>query len=542
LQPPKVSAREKNPFTLKAANHRREQKSFDGLINSFSSRFRKLSFFETQPITLLRDASPYSSQMEPLSKLTKEYDLIIIGSGSATNLLDPLIQRNPKIKIALIDKDETGGICLTRGCIPSKILLYPAELVRNIEEARELGVQAEIKKIDFPRIMDRMRSLIGKDIESIRQGLSSSENIDYYQSAAEFVSPYTMKVAAETITAKMIFLCLGSKTMIPPIKGIEETGYLTSDTILKLTNLPKSVVVIGGGYIAAEYGHFLSSMGSKVTIVGRNPRFLPDEEPEVSELAKNDLGKHIEIVTNHEVKEAQKTGKGTKRLIAQDRSTKKAREFEGEEIMIAAGRGPLTNILHPERAGVKTTKDGWIEVNEYLETSQPNIWSFGDAKGKYLFKHVANYDSQIIYYNAILGQKVKVDYHAVPHAVFSYPEVAAVGMGEKEAVEKFGSDNIMIGFYKYENTAKGEAMNVRNYFVKVIINGSNNEILGAHIIGPQASVLIQEIINVMYAPTRSADIVDAAIHIHPALNEVVQRAFGSIMPVEHYHEHVLSQG
>lgn len=471
--------------------------------------------------------------------MTKQYDLIIIGTGSATNLLDVLIQQNPKIKIAIIDKDETGGICLTRGCIPSKILLYPAELARNIEEARELGVQTEIKKIDFLKIMDRMRSLIGKDVDSIREGLSSSENIDYYQSVAEFVSPYTMKVGGETITAKMIFLCLGSKTIIPPIKGIEETGYITSDTILKLTILPKSIVVVGGGYIAAEYGHFLSSMGSNVTIVGRNPRFLPEEEPEVSELAEKDLGKHIEIVTNHEVKEAQKTPNGTKRLVAQDRGTGKTREFETEEIMIASGRGPLTNILHPERAGVKTTKDGWIEVNEYLETSQPNVWSFGDAKGKFMFKHVANYESQIVYYNAILKQKVKADYHAIPHAVFSYPEVAGVGMSEKEAVEKVGSDKVMIGFYKYENTAKGEAMNVKDYFVKVIVNGSNLEILGAHIIGPQASVLIQEIINVMYAPTRSAGIIEEAIHIHPALNEVVQRAFGSMMPVGHYHEHIL---
>jgi mycothione reductase len=470
----------------------------------------------------------------------KNYDLIIIGTGSATNLLDVLIERNPKIRIAIIDKDETGGICLTRGCIPSKILLYPAELVRNIEEARELGVQAEIRKIDFLKIMNRMRSLIGNDIESIRKGLSSSENIDYYQSAAEFISPYTMKVSGETITAKMIFLCLGSKTTIPPIKGIEEAGYITSDSILKLSELPKSVVVVGGGYIAAEYGHFLSSMGSKVTIVGRNMRFLPEEEPEVSELAKNDLGKHIEIITNYEVKEAQKTLRGTKRLIAQDRSTGKTREFEAEEIMIAAGRGPLTDILHPERAGVKTTQDGWIEVNEYLETSQPNIWSFGDAKGKFMFRHVANYESQIIYYNAILKQRVKTDYHAIPHAVFTYPEVAAVGMGEKEAIEKIGSDRVLIGFYKYENTAKGEAMNVKDYFVKVIVDGSNQEILGAHIIGPHASVLIQEIINIMYAPTRSAEIIEEAIHIHPALNEVVQRSFSSMMPVEHYHEHVLA--
>lgn len=471
----------------------------------------------------------------------KQYDLIIIGSGSATNLLDPLIQGNPKIKIAIIDKDEPGGICLTRGCIPSKILLYPAELVRHVEEARELGIDAEIKKVDFLKIMERMRSLIGNDIDSIRNGLSSSENIDYYHEVAEFVSPYTMKVGGNTIISKMIFLCLGSKTIIPPIKGLEETGYLTSDTVLKLKTLPRSVAIIGGGYIAAEYGHFLSSMGSMVMILGRNPMFLPQEEPEISELAKKELGKHLKIVTNTEVKEVSKTPQGMKRLNALDRKSGKKIDFEAEEIMVAAGRGPLTDILHPEKGGIKTTDDGWVQVNEYLETSQPNVWSFGDAKGKYLFRHVANYESEIVYFNAILKRKVRTDYHAVPHAVFTYPEVASVGMSEKEAIERYGKDNVVIGFCKYEDTAKGEAMNVKDYFVKVIVDASDQKILGAHIIGPYASILVQEIVNVMYAPTRSAEIIDNAIHIHPALNEVVQRAFGAMMPIEHYHRHILGE-
>ena len=229
--------------------------------------------------------------------------------------------------------------------------------MRHIEEARELGVETNITKIDFLKIMERMRSLIGKDIESIRQGLSSSENIDYYHDVAEFVSPYTMKVGSETIKSGMIFLTIGSKTNIPNMKGLEQVGYLTSDSVLQLTKLPESVAIIGGGYIATEFGHFLSSMGSKVTIVGRNPRILPEEEPEVSELAKKELGKHIEMITNCEVIEAQKTPGGLKRLIARDRTSGAAIQVDAEEIMVACGRGPLTDILHPEKGGVKTTKD-----------------------------------------------------------------------------------------------------------------------------------------------------------------------------------------
>jgi mycothione reductase len=486
-----------------------------------------------------RDILTYKLLLLPSSVELKNYDLIIIGSGSATNLLDPLIQSNPKIKIAIIDKDEPGGICLTRGCIPSKILLYPAELVRVIEEARDLGVEADITKVDFPRIMERMRTLIGNDIESIRQGLSSSENIDYYHDIAEFVSPYTMKVGNETIKSSVIFLTIGSRPIIPNTKGLDDVGYLTSDTAFKLTKLPANIAIIGGGYIAAEFGHFFSAMGSSVTIIGRNVRFLPEEEPEVSDLAKNVFNKHMKVITNHEVIEARKTPTGAKQLIARDKETGETIQVEAEEIMLACGRGPLTDILHPEKSGVKITSTGWIQVDDYLQTSQPNIWAFGDAQGRYLFRHMANYESEVAYLNAILKRKVKVDYHAAPHAVFTYPEIASVGMLEKEAVEKFGKEKILIGFYLYENTAKGEAMNIRDYFVKVIVNGSSNEILGAHIIGPQASVLVQEIINVMYAPGRSAGIIDEAIHIHPAMNEVVQRAFGSLMPVEHYHEHIL---
>jgi mycothione reductase len=466
----------------------------------------------------------------------KEYDLIAIGSGSAMNIVSAVIQENPGMKIAVIDKDEPGGICLTRGCIPSKILLYPAELVRTVGRAGEFGVEVDIRKIDFEKVMERMRTLIGGDINMIRQGLSNSENIDYYPAIAEFVGPYTLKIGDETITSKMIFLCTGSKPIIPPIKGLEKVGYLTSDTILKMNRLPESIAIVGGGYIAAEYGHFLSAMGSKVTIIGRNPQFLKQEEPAVSALAKKELEKHMTILTNHEVREAEKTSMGKKRLVAVNRENGEKAVITADEILIATGRGPNTDVLHPERGGVETDKRGWITVNEYLETSQPNIWALGDANGRQLFKHAANYESVIVYYNAILNKKAKVDYHAIPHAVFTYPEIASVGLGEKEAIEKYGKDKVLIGIYRYEDTAKGEAMAVKDYFVKVIVERETLKILGAHIIGPYASVLIQEIINLMYTPKQSAEPIINGMHIHPALNEVVERAFRSLMPPDQYHQ------
>src|SRR5947208_14225307 len=233
----------------------------------------------------------------------REYDVIAVGTGSVMAVVEAMIEANPRIKVAVIDKDETGGICLTRGCIPSKILLYPAELVRKIEEARELGIDTQIKKISFEFVMDRMRKLIYTDIDQIREGLSSSKNIDYYHEPAEFIAPYTIRVRGTEIKSKMIFLCIGSKTIIPQIKGLDKISYHTSDSAFKMKQLPESIAIVGGGYIAAEFGHFFASMGSKVTIIGRNPQFVPEEEPEVSALAKKVLSRHINIITNHEVKE-----------------------------------------------------------------------------------------------------------------------------------------------------------------------------------------------------------------------------------------------
>jgi dihydrolipoamide dehydrogenase len=465
----------------------------------------------------------------------KEYDLIIIGTGSALNFVDLLIQENPRIKIAIIDKDEPGGICLTRGCIPSKILLYPAELIRTIERAWKFGIDVKVKDIDFKKTMERMRSIIYHEINEIKESLQKSKNIDYYPDIAKFIAPYTLEVGNEIISSKIIFLCTGSKPKIPPIKGLEETGYLTSDTILKISELPESIVIIGGGYVAAEYGHFLSAMGSKVTIVGRNPQFLPKEEPEISTLAKRELEKHMKIITNHEVREVKKIQDGKKKVIAINRQNGEKIELESEEILVAVGRDPNSDILDPEKSGIKTDGRGWILVNEFLETSQPNVWAIGDANGRYPFKHVANYEANVLYHNAILKERVKVDYHAVPHAVFTYPEIASVGLREKEAIEKYGKDNVMIGIYKYEDTAKGEAMGVKDYFVKVIIEKTSMKILGAHIIGPYASILIQEIITLMYTPKQTPDPIFYGMHIHPALSEVVERAFNSLMPPEQYH-------
>jgi len=472
----------------------------------------------------------------------KEYDLIVIGTGSAMNLVEPFLRQNHHAKVAVIDKDEPGGICLTRGCIPSKLILYPAELVRQIEKAKHLNIDVEIKNVDFTGIMKRMRTIINHDIDQIRKGLSSAQELDYYPEVAEFIDDYTLKVGDEVIKSNLIFLCTGSTPHIPQIKNLENIEYHTSRTILQLEEKPESLIIVGGGYIAAEYGHFFSAMGTRVTILGRNPQFLPQEEPEVGKLAEKELSTHMEIHTNHEVIEVNQSTDGRVTVVARNISSDEKKTIIADDILISAGRKSLSDILKPEKSGIEIDEKGWIKVDNHLETSKPGIWAFGDANGKYLFKHAANYESKVVFYNAILKRKMEIDYHAIPSAVFTYPEVASVGLREEEAIEFLGKDKILIGLQRYQDTAKGEAMAAEDYFVKVLVEFDTERILGAHIIGPYASILIQEIINLMYTPNQSLIPITEGMHIHPALNEVVERAFYSLMPVDNYHEYLKHYG
>ena len=465
----------------------------------------------------------------------KRYDAVLIGTGSGLEIVRAIVAGNPDAKVAVIDRDEPGGICLTRGCIPSKILLYPAELVRIIGHAPEFGIQAELGEISFPVIMKRMRTLIGRDMAQIAASLVASKNIDYYRDIAQFIGPKILKVGHEILGSDLILLCTGSRPAIPPIPGLKETGYLTSDTLLRLDRLPESIMIVGGGYIAAEYGHFFAAMGSDVTIIGRNPRFLPQCEPEVSALVRRELERHMTVLTNHEVTSVAGTAPGAKTITAVDRTTKSVKDIHAEEILVATGRAPNTDMLRPEIGGVKVDEKGWIVVDGHRETSQPGVYAFGDATGMHMFKHMANYEAKVVYYNAVLREEMMADDDIVPFAVFTEPETAGVGLREAGAIAVHGEENTSIGFYHYEDTAKGLAIGAKDCFVKVIVEAGTNRILGAHIAGPNASVLIQEIITLMTAkePALASDIAES-IHIHPAMSEVVDRACSNLMSVADY--------
>lgn len=449
----------------------------------------------------------------------REYDIVVIGSGSGAIVAERALTSG--LKTAVIDKGPLGGTCLNVGCIPSKMLIYPADVVAMIQGARKLGIHAEIESIDFPAIMERMGKVVKEGVDEMREGIRHTKNLDFYEDEAHFTGDYTLNVKGEEIKGKKIFIVSGARPLIPPVKGLDTVKYLTNENVLELTQKPEQLLIIGGGYIACEYGHFFAAMGTEVTILQRGSSLVPNEEPEISDLLKGEMETRMNIYTNTEAVEVKKNQNQTYTITGKDINTNEEREFITEKIMVAAGRKSNADILKVENTSVETDKKGYIKVNEYLETTKKNIWAFGDAIGKEMFRHVANTEADIAWHNSNHKDKVQMDYSASPHAVFSHPQIASVGLTEDQARKEH---KILVGTAPYSTVAKGMAMMEDKGFAKVIVEKGTWKILGYHIIGPSAPILIQEVIDAM-AMGGSAQPIVQGMHIHPALSEVVVRAF-----------------
>lgn len=453
----------------------------------------------------------------------KEYDVIIIGSGAGASLVNDALQHNKTV--ALVEKGPVGGTCLNVGCIPTKLIVYPADRIMEIREAKKLGITAEIREIDFKAIMDHMRSTVKKSHDSIQQALEKAEDFDFYFGEAHFTGEYTLEVNGQTIKGKTIFIASGARPLIPPIKGIDDVPYLTNESALQLTERPESMIIIGGGYIAVEFAHFFEAVGTKVTIIQRNQHLVPDEEPEIAELLQKTLSRRMTIHTNTEAVEVRRKDSNIT-VIAHERDGK-TMKLEAQTLLIAAGRRSNADLLQVEKTGVKTNERGYIVVDDHFETTKSNIWSFGDAIGKKMFRHSANEEAELAWHNAIHGKKSRINYLTVPHAVFSFPEIASVGLTEEQAIKLIGKKELLVGKAMYTDVARGEAMMETEGFAKAVVLRKSGKILGFHIIGPQASILIQEVVNAMAADGNFWSVAKG-MHIHPALSEVVLKALGKL--------------
>lgn len=458
----------------------------------------------------------------------KKYDIIVIGSGAGNNIAGAASSQG--MKVALIENGPLGGTCLNRGCIPSKIWTHAADTIRNIDQAVNIGVKAEVEYIDFGVIQERLRSLVHGDSKRLEKGLKADPNIDLYQETALFTDMKVIQVGRKKITAEKIVIANGCRTHVPQVDGLSEVGYLMSENIFDIEDPPESLIIIGGGYKALEFAHFFSAIGTEVTVVGRNPRLMPNEEPEVSEMLFKKMSRLMHVHVNAvPIKFTLEDGK--KKMTMKHLQNGEIQHISADEVLVCAGVRNNNDLLHPDISGVGLDEKGWIEVDEYLQTAVPGIFALGDTLGRTMFRHTANYQSMVVWEN-LQGHKLRIDERVVPHAAYTHPRVASVGLTEMQA-RKMKLD-VVTGKANYGDTAKGYAMDELDSMVKVVIDHDSGRILGASICGSEADVLIQSIVFMMNTDKGTVPPILRSQVIHPSLIEVVDRAFNNI---EHNHTH-----
>jgi mycothione reductase len=451
----------------------------------------------------------------------KQYDLIVVGSGSGAIISDEAVAQGKKV--AVVEKGPLGGTCLNLGCIPSKILIYAADRVADIQEAGKLGINAEVKSIRFASIMARMRRSIRQSRDQIRKGMTASKGLHLYEGTGRFVAERTLEVEGQRIRADAVVIACGSRPFVPPIKGLDGVHYWTNEQVLAQKERPESLIIIGGGYIAVEYGHFFAAMGTRVTILEMADRLTLGEEPEISALLKEALARRMEVYTGALVDEVTKKADG-RVAVAVRAADGRTRELAADRLLMAVGRRSNADLLKLEKTGVEIDQRGFVKVNDRLETTRSGIYAVGDANGLQMFTHAANRQASLVADNLLRGERVRLDTSVTPHAVYSRPQIASVGLTEERAKK---AHRIMVGRAGYSGIAKGQAMMEEEGFAKAIADRETGKLLGFHIIGPFAPELIQEVTNAMASGGDPGHIV-RGMHIHPALNELVEAALADL--------------
>jgi len=454
----------------------------------------------------------------------REFDLIVIGSGSGLDVAVAASQSGKNV--AIIEKGPLGGTCLNRGCIPSKMLIHSADVVEVLRDANQFGVNIKGFEIDFNRIVRRVREMVDTESLEIERNLKSSTNPVLFKGEGRFVDLKTLEVNGERIRGEKILIAAGSRPEVPNVPGLKESGYITSDEALRLETQPRVLTVLGGGYIAAELAHFFGSLGSQINIIQRRNVLLPNEDESISSHFTHIFSKRYNVFTGYVPLMVSKSGNNYS-VKVESLETKEQRVISSDQLLVAAGRKPNSDLLDLERTGVKTDSRGFIVVDEFLRTNVDGIFALGDIIGRYPFKHAANLEAEYAYHNIMNPDSmIPVDYTAIPHAVFTNPQIAGAGRTEQQL--KAEGVDYLVGFYRYADTGMGKAIGEDEGFVKFLVERRTGKILGCHILGHDASVLIHEVLVAMRCGEGTLENIRKTVHIHPALSEVIDRAAASL--------------
>jgi dihydrolipoamide dehydrogenase len=455
-----------------------------------------------------------------------EKDIVIIGGGPA-GYVAAIHASHLGAKVAVVEKDKLGGTCLNRGCIPTKALTRSVEVLLEARRANDFGIEVNNIKINFPKIMARKSNVVSQLVSGVEQ-LMKANKISIYRGTGRILSPHLVKVNDEEIATRKLIIATGSESTPLPIPGRDLPGVLTTDDILELTELPESLVVIGGSYVGVEFASIFNVLGTKVTIVKRRPLRLEPIDEEIGRRFAQTLPRQgIEVKIGAAVKAIKRNG-AVLRVVWDTPQGEQG--VEGQMVLMATGRAPYSEGLGLSQLGVKMGGRA-IVVNEHLETSIKDVYAIGDVLGKNMLAHVASYEGEVAVENA-LGHPRQADYHAVPSCIFAQPEIAGVGITEKEA----NDSGIPYKVSKFPFLACGRAvaMGETTGMVKMICHADNDRVLGMHIMGPHASDLIAEGVLAIQLGVTAEDIVHT-IHAHPTLPEAVREtAMGQLDGAIHF--------
>ncbi|VVJ20266.1 NADPH-dependent mycothiol reductase Mtr [Amycolatopsis camponoti] len=454
------------------------------------------------------------------------YDLVIVGTGSGNSILGPDFAGK---KTAIVEKGTFGGTCLNVGCIPTKMFVYAADVAYTPSHSAKYGVDEELKGVRWRDIRDRIFGRIDPIAAGgaeYRRSHEDNKNVDVYEGTGRFTGHKELRVSFsdgrtdEVLTADQFVLAAGGRPVIPDIPGLSDVDYHTSDTVMRLDELPERIVILGGGYIAAEFAHVFASFGVQVTLVNRSGRLLRSEDEDVSARFTELASERFDVRLDRKTVRARKTDSG----VALDlEGPQGAETVEADLLLIATGRKPNSDLLDVAATGVTTLDSGHVVVDDYQETVVEGIYALGDLSSPHELKHVANHESRVVQHNLLHpDERIKADHRFVPHAVFTHPQVASVGLTEQKARAKGVS--YVTSKQDYAGIAYGWAMEDTTGFAKLLADPATGQLLGAHIIGPQASSVIQPLIQAMSFGLDARSMARGQYWIHPAMPELVENA------------------
>lgn len=451
-----------------------------------------------------------------------EFDVIIIGTGSGNSIVTPEFAGK---RVAIIEKDTFGGTCLNRGCIPTKMFVYAADVAAHIRHSSTYGIDSQVTDVRWADIVDRIFGRIDPIPPNGKSYRESSTNTNVFTGEGRFVGRKTIEVTAadrdlQQITADTIVIAAGARPFIPNLRGLDQVTYHTSDTIMRLPALPERLIIFGGGYIASELAHVFGSLGSHVIMVNRSGRMLAREDEAVSqrftEIYRERFECHMDARIDH-------VHEGNGEITVELHSEGRMWDIKGDALLVAVGRVPNSGALHLDEVGIAVDPDGYVITDEYLRTNVEGIWALGDITNENQLKHTANAEARAVAHNIIHPDSLRTaDLWPIPHAVFADPQVASVGSTE-QALRHAGRP-YLVAVHNYSDVAYGWAMEDIGHFCKVLACPETRLLLGAHIIGPQSSILIQQLIQGMKFGQTVDEMARGQLFIHPSLSEVVENA------------------